>query len=219
MTGMNPAGWAYPAQVYAGVVSGNLALDTPNARVPSSPGLNLNNFRVIKLATPARQAIGRGFSLWSAAVISGAVPPPSEVTLELLQYPDFDTVLSTLDNTHSRQFTAQKSDVGSGAFTIQMDDADFVLVVRGGDYFVRFRRFGEGCLIMHCETYAQVSLSEDDDDSQQGIVWSGPGHLHILDDGVIYPARGLERLPREVDRPFTGPQLRMMTLDGLLQSS
>lgn len=175
---------------------GDIDIGVPGA-TSYGDGFGLYNFRIIRPAVPARHARALGCSLVNLDTL-----PLTDVTLELLEYPDFDTVISTLDNAFDVSFTEQKNDTGAGNFSLALSDDDAALIEPGGNFFVRFRRFTLACMMMACETFARTARDPDNKDDQEIVEWSGPGHAVILDDAVVYPARGLGNQPREDDRPM-----------------
>jgi chromosome segregation protein len=66
---------------------------------------------------------------------------------------------------------------------------------------IRFDIMGWPAWTLLCEESANQSVAQGED-AEQVTVWSGRGHMALLERGVIYPSGGTGRLPIQDDRTF-----------------
>lgn len=126
---------------------------------------------------------------------------PTEITADLYRYPDLDTPVATLDLSHSRQWQDALSEPGAATITLQADDPALAFFEDDGDDVVVFSYRGQRVFAMLAEAKQGTVVSEGEE-VEQVVVYSGRGHLALLERVVVYPALGVGQLPVEEDRVF-----------------
>lgn len=137
---------------------------------------------------------------------------PTAIKAELFRHPDYlhpvaalDTVSSpTVDGAFQKQWQDRKNEAGGGELTVPWQSELLDLIQP--DDLVRFSCNGEAAMmiVLTDEDRRTVAATEAD----QSVTFSGPGHLGLMSEAVVYPSRGIEAEPVERDRVFnwTSPQ-------------
>lgn len=110
-----------------------------------------------------------------------------------------NTPVVTLDQGYSLRWLDQLNEAGSASLILQNDDPDLALI-QGGD-LVRFDHYGYAAMTMLVTETARISVAESEESGEATTV-SGPGHLAVLEESRVYPARGIGSQPIEEDRLF-----------------
>lgn len=143
-------------------------------------------------------------SFVSGAVMSGPHISQSDVTPDAFtaRLLDRDNLTGTgtiLTGTYSEQWVDQMDDAGSGRLTLDNDDAQLALV--DDNSLVRFEVQGAAALTFIVRERDHVAVAEQEEYAEATML-SGPGHLAILDEAVVYPSRGTGAKPIEDERAF-----------------
>jgi hypothetical protein len=120
---------------------------------------------------------------------------------------DMRTSIVELSRAKARTFLDQLNDTGSGGFELQANDADRALIP--DDSVIRFdvKGFAAWSMLVDDEDTQTLAVGEEVD---QITKLTGFGHLTVLDEAVVYPARGTDTNPFGDDRAFnwTSPDFR-----------
>lgn len=134
-----------------------------------------------------RQAIPYGpRSTFDGEVVSDIVAKLTTISTAMSGAP----IVATLNDTLSRQWVDPLNETGSGQFTIQNDDPDLALIIGDGNDLVRFYYKGYAAFTMICEAYEATIIAQGEE-ADEATVWSGRGHLALLERALVYPARGV----------------------------
>lgn len=144
----------------------------------------------IRLGTPAR-----GPKALAPNVDDGEDVPPLQT---MLVHRTSRASAAELDGV-GRTFQDQLNEPGSGRVTLDNDDTNLADVGEGD--LIRFYVHGRAAWCMLVRQLDRVSLTEDEEHGEVTEI-SGPGHLAILEEAVVYPARGVGQRPVEEDRVF-----------------
>lgn len=127
--------------------------------------------------------------------------PGADITVTAFSINDMATPLGTFANLRDIQFQDQLSESGAGRVTLQNDDPQLALI-NPPFTVIRFDIQGWPAWTMIFEEYDATTVSQGEL-ADQVTVWSGRGHLALLERGVIYPSGGVGRIPVQDDRTFT----------------
>lgn len=153
--------------------------------------------------TPAAQTIATAYAV-SGAVAYGAQVSQPGTTVPALAVRAFSraalgTELVDLDQSFARSFQDTLNETGTGTVTLDMDDPDLALI--DDDTALRFEIHGYAALTVLVRE-REYGLVAEDEEHGEVVMLSGPGHLAVLDEARVYPARGVDVLPVQEDRPF-----------------
>ena len=108
-------------------------------------------------------------------------------------------VQATLASSYDERWIDQLNDAGSGSIVLDNDDEDL------GDFgegdMIRFDVHGQPAMMILAREFNQTTVAGDEEYGEATTI-SGPGHMAVLDEAVVYPSRGVEVLPVENDRCF-----------------
>jgi hypothetical protein len=110
-----------------------------------------------------------------------------------------DDFVADIPDALSRQWLDQLNEPGTG--TLQLTNTDPILGDLGINQIVRFILYGEVVFAFIIEQIERV-LVDPGEESSQLTTLSGRGISAFLEWALVYPARGVERLPIEQDRVF-----------------
>lgn len=99
----------------------------------------------------------------------------------------------------SKQWQDHLNEPGSGSLVLQNDDPDLALVTFGD--IVRFKVDDVTAFAILVEGMERVAIAPGEEVDEATTI-SGRGHLAVLEEAVVYPARGVDQLPIEEDRAF-----------------
>lgn len=143
----------------------------------------------------------RGPIAYGPAVgVEGAEPAPLTARLFRRSAPSIE--IAELDQSFARQWQDQANEAGSGSLSLANDDDAIALL--SGDDLIRFELHGYAAFSFLARERETVALSEGEEHDQITTL-TGPGHVSILDEGVVYPPRGVETSPSGEDRIFSWP--------------
>lgn len=158
---------------------------------------------------PFRIGPGQPQSFTLSPAISGPVAFGPTVTQQYVTRPDLSaavyrrpdlvTPIVILDEAQGKQFLDQLNDTGSGRVTLKNDDVDLALVQFGD--LIRFSVRGYAALTAIIEDDDATAI-DPSEEAGESTTLSGRGHLAVLDEARVYPARGLNQRPTEIDRLF-----------------
>ncbi len=132
--------------------------------------------------------------------VPGEVVPPIAVRLVTRSNPY--SVVGTLDQSFGRTWQDQISEPGAGK--VQLDNRDPDLDLIDEDTLLRFELNGDAQFIALPVDIEQVTVAPGEEFDQITTI-SGPGHLAVLGDALVYPSRGVGAVPVEEDRVFSWP--------------
>lgn len=153
----------------------------------------------INLGPPRPQDYTAATAIAGAHVFGPLPEDPAELAAAVYRRPDLNDPIVTLDTPTALGFRDPLNDIGSGELTLKNDDPDLALIQFGD--IVRFTRRGYAAFAAVITDDLAVII-DPNEEAGQATVLSGPGHLAIIDEARVYPARGLEQLPVEIDRLF-----------------
>jgi hypothetical protein len=109
------------------------------------------------------------------------------------------TEVARLDQSYSRRWLDQLNEPGSGSVVLQNDDPDLVDVAPGD--LLTFYSSGLAAFSILAQQWARATIAPNEEVDQATTI-TGPGHLAVLEEAVVYPARGAGSKPTEEDRRF-----------------
>lgn len=174
-----------PAPPAAGVLHTRLTLGA--VTVPES------TVRAFVLAPIVRAPVAFGPIVTQPDTIT----PP--IVAHVLHPDNPTTIVATLDQAHSLRWLDQLNEAGSGSIVLQNDDPDLAAIVDGD--LIRFEHYGYAAMCVIAQDITRVELAEGEEHDQTTTI-TGPGHLALLEQSRVYPARGVGSLPTEDDRYF-----------------
>lgn len=124
------------------------------------------------------------------------VDPP--VTVEVVTR-TFAPVV-TLDESHDRSWQESLNEPGSAVLAIDNDDPDLASV-NADDHLLLYRLYGAAAFTMLPRETSRTDATPDEEFGEI-TVFTGPGHVSLCDESLVYPSRGLDQLPIETDRVF-----------------
>lgn len=127
----------------------------------------------------------------------GTVVPDCEVVVTSRADPS--TIIVRLDQSYSRRWLDQLNEPGSGSLVLQNDDPDLALISSGD--MLTFHVHGWATLSMLARQWQRTTIAPGEEVDQSTLI-TGPGHLAVLEEAIVYPARGWEAKPAEEDRRF-----------------
>jgi len=151
--------------------------------------------------TPAQTASG---AVAFGPQVSQPTVVPSVFTARVFRRTAPSTLIVELDESFDRSFQDQLSNPGSGSLSVMNDDPDLALVLPGD--LIRMYVNGVNAWTMLARDFDRVSLAPGEEADQFTVI-SGPGHLAMFDEAVMYPALGLNARPIEEDRTFNWSSL------------
>jgi hypothetical protein len=129
----------------------------------------------------------------------GAIAPA--IVAKLFTVTDLTTAVLTLDDSRGRRWQDELSEPGNGQMTLQNDDPDLASFVLDGSDLVTFFLQGWAALTMIVEKFVRTSVAPGEE-ADEATELSGRGHLALIERMLVYPSRGVGRLPVEEDRAF-----------------
>jgi hypothetical protein len=124
----------------------------------------------------------------------------SGLVAKLFRRPDLATSLATLSGAKAKRFRDELNEPGSGSLSLLNDDAGLALIEDGD--LIAFEANGTRAWVMLAQGSDRASIDQGEEAGEATVV-SGPGHLAILAEARVYPARGVDQLPAEIDRVFS----------------
>jgi hypothetical protein len=140
-----------------------------------------------------------------APVVTGpsvSSPGATPVATALYRRSDLTTSVAGLADAWGRRWYDQLNEPGSASVVLQNDDPDLALVSTGD--VVRFTLHGWAAFSMLVRDLNRVSIAENEEYAEVTTL-SGPGLLAVLDEALVYPARGVGSRPFAEDRLFSWP--------------
>lgn len=110
------------------------------------------------------------------------------------------TPVMELDEAFARRFYDQLNEVGSGSLELLNDDPQLPDIE--DDDVIRFSIRGRAAMSILAREWRRVSVAGGEE-AEQTTTISGPGHLAVLEEAVVYPAGGWASLPVDEDRIFS----------------
>lgn len=107
--------------------------------------------------------------------------------------------IRVLSDAHSRRWLDELNEPGSASVVLQNDDPDLSDIE--DDDLIRFELYGWSAFTMLARDFDRQSIAQNEEVDETTTV-SGPGHLAILEEAVVYPSRGCDVKPVEEDRLF-----------------
>jgi hypothetical protein len=157
----------------------------------------------VEQQAPTNQTVNVGLAA-SGAVAFGPIPSQSTIVEADFSAGVYNrtapsTLVVNLDESFDRSFQDQLSAPGFGSVSVMNDDPDLSSVDPGD--LIRMSIKGVGAWTMVAREFERMSLAPGEESDQYTRI-SGPGHMAILDEAVIYPALALGARPIEEDRVF-----------------
>lgn len=110
-----------------------------------------------------------------------------------------NTQVAEMDESFARRWQDQLNEAGSGEVALTNDDP--VLALVGTDDMVRFELYGTAAFTFLVRERETVTL-DPGEEHEQVTTFTGPGHLAVLEEAVVYPSRGVDSLPVQEDRAY-----------------
>lgn len=155
---------------------------------------------------------GPGSSVSLAAAVSGpqalgpiASTPDEEIPavgVRVLDRANPYAEGTLLDQSFGRTWQDQISEPGSG--TVSLDNRDVDLALIEDESLLRFELNGQAQMLVLPKSRTQVTVAPGEEHDEITTL-TGPGHLAVLSEAVVYPSRGVGSLPIEDDRLFSWP--------------
>lgn len=146
----------------------------------------------------AGPAVGSLVALGPVMTQTGDEAAPA-VHVEVFHRDDLVTPIAVLGDSHGRRWQEMLSEPGAGALTLDLDDEDLALI--DTEVLVRFYCYGWAAFTMLAQDIRRVTVASGEEVDEVAEI-SGPGHLALLEESLVEPARGLGLLPPEQDRTF-----------------
>lgn len=127
----------------------------------------------------------------------GTVVPP--IRAWLFGRGDLANPIAELDMTFARQWQDQLNENGTGEFDISLDDPDVAAIT--DDMVVRFDLYDFAAFTWLPRDRESRLIAEAEEHDQTAHI-SGPGHIAVFEEALVYPARGVDALPVQEDRNF-----------------
>ncbi len=126
-------------------------------------------------------------------------PAPSPFSALVFRHPDYRTPVGTLTGRKQWSWQDQIDQVGTATMLIPLDHADIGLVEP--DDLIRHYLNGRAAFASIASDFMRVTESQTGGPGQTEEI-GGPGHLGLLAEAVVLPARGFDSSPTEETRPF-----------------
>jgi hypothetical protein len=109
--------------------------------------------------------------------------------------------VGSLELVKDRQFQDELSESGTGTLTMMNDDDAISSFGRDGCDLVQFSVDGIPAWTLIVEKMIRTQIAESEE-SDEVTIWSGRGHLALLERAVVYPVHGPNQQPIQEDRVF-----------------
>lgn len=129
----------------------------------------------------------------------------SDITAELLDPFDPETVIATLDDSFDRSWLEQLNEAGSASISFAKED-DAAALIRDGS-LIRLSLRGVPAAVMLVEP-TDATLIDPSEEDGENVTYNGRLHIALMEWGVVGPSRGIRQQPVQEDRTFdyTAPE-------------
>lgn len=158
---------------------------------------------VLRGGIPRDQTISAATAIRAPIAYGPRITQPGTVTPELVaklfRRNNLVTPVATFDQSFAKTFQDELNEPGFGSITLENSDPDLALW-QDGD-LIRFEVKGAAAWTMLPSEIMRVTIAGNEEVGEVTTI-SGPGHLAVLAEALVYPARGVGVLPIEEDRVF-----------------
>lgn len=127
----------------------------------------------------------------------GTVVPP--IQAGLYRRSDLNDLVVAFDQSFTRRWQDELNEPGSASCQLLNDDPDLAFLEHSD--VIRFTINGYAAFTWLVREIEQLTIAQGEEHDQVTTL-SGPGHVAIFDEALVYPSRGVGVLPIEEDRPF-----------------
>jgi hypothetical protein len=152
-------------------------------------------------ATSGGPVTRRPLVLGARGSFPGEVPVAMQVTVYRRGH---SAPVGTFDQIKSPQFQDVLSEAGAGSVVIANDDPDLAWVTE--DSLLMFELHGWAAFTLLPRQLSRETVPAGEEAGALTTI-EGAGNLGVLEEAVVYPARGLDRWPIEEDRLFSWPSV------------
>lgn len=123
----------------------------------------------------------------------------SELRTWLVRRDDLVNPVDEITGRKGATFQSQVNEAGSGK--LELANEDPILDELQDDDLIRWERRGYGAFVSLAKVRTHRVIDPAEERGQKTTI-EGPGHAALLGEGLVYPSRGVDVFPIEIDRVF-----------------